>query len=190
MTSSTPRALRKTPIQHTPLSSIGHTHPVYSLAVVGTQNANSLVTVSTDGRLCVWAFESLHQPLEVLELRNKQVQCSWTKRLYTYAHSMVTPFLQSKTVTGGGNVAPTCMAFSEGEVNEFFVGSEEATVYQAYRHGTYALSQLFCLQGKNEAHTWRHTHTQQEWSLRAVQRSQGTHNVSGLPSSARASGLL
>jgi len=108
------RALRKTPIQHTPLSSIGHTHPVYSLAVVGTQNANSLVTVSTDGRLCVWAFESLHQPLEVLELRNKQ----------------------SKTVTGGGNVAPTCMAFSEGEVNEFFVGSEEATVYQAYRHGT------------------------------------------------------
>ncbi len=45
--------------------------------------------------------------------------------------------VQSKSVTGGGNVAPTCMAFSEGEVNEFFVGSEEATVYQAYRHGTY-----------------------------------------------------
>jgi dynein intermediate chain len=108
------RASRKTPIQRTPLSSIGHTHPVYSLAVLGTQNANNLVTISTDGRMCVWAFESLHQPLEVLELRNKQ----------------------SKSVTGGGNVAPTCMAFSEGEVNEFFVGSEEATVYQAYRHGT------------------------------------------------------
>jgi dynein intermediate chain len=67
------RASRKTPIQRTPLSSIGHTHPVYSLAVLGTQNANNLVTVSTDGRMCVWAFESLHQPLEVLELRNKQV---------------------------------------------------------------------------------------------------------------------
>ena len=68
------RASRKTPIQRTPLSSIGHTHPVYSLAVLGTQNANNLVTVSTDGRMCVWAFESLHQPLEVLELRNKQVR--------------------------------------------------------------------------------------------------------------------
>jgi dynein intermediate chain len=68
------RASRKTPIQRTPLSSIGHTHPVYSLAVLGTQNANNLVTISTDGRMCVWAFESLHQPLEVLELRNKQVR--------------------------------------------------------------------------------------------------------------------
>jgi dynein intermediate chain len=67
------RASRKTPIQRTPLSSIGHTHPVYSLSVLGTQNANNLVSVSTDGRMCVWAFESLHQPLEVLELRNKQV---------------------------------------------------------------------------------------------------------------------
>lgn len=60
--------------------------------------------------------------------------------------------VQSKSVTGGGNVAPTCMAFSEGEVNEFFVGSEEATVYQAYRHGTY----VFPI-SRHNTHT--HTHT-------------------------------
>lgn len=135
------RASRKTPIQRTPLSSIGHTHPVYSLAVLGTQNANNLVTVSTDGRMCVWAFESLHQPLEVLELRNKQVLCrtmfGQMPRSGLNKLTRLHRYVQSKTVTGGGNVAPTCMAFSEGEVNEFFVGSEEATIYQAYRHGTY-----------------------------------------------------
>ena len=57
-------------------------------------------------------------------------------------------------MTGGGNVAPTCMAFSEGEVNEFFVGSEEATVYQAYRHGTY----VFPI-SRHNTHTHTHTHT-------------------------------
>lgn len=29
------------------------------------------------------------------------------------------------------------MTFKEGEVNSFFVGSEEGAVYQAYRHGRY-----------------------------------------------------
>ncbi|KAL6078661.1 Cytoplasmic dynein 1 intermediate chain 2 [Balamuthia mandrillaris] len=105
---------RNTPVQRTPLSSIGHTHPVYSLSVVGTQNANNLVSVSTDGRMCVWSFDSLLQPLEVLELRNRQ----------------------SKSVTGSGNVAPTCIDFPDGEVNQFFTGSEEGVAYQAYRHGS------------------------------------------------------
>eukprot|EP01090_Pellita_catalonica_P020620 TRINITY_DN7458_c0_g1_i1.p1 TRINITY_DN7458_c0_g1~~TRINITY_DN7458_c0_g1_i1.p1 ORF type:complete len:620 (+),score=107.90 TRINITY_DN7458_c0_g1_i1:87-1946(+) len=107
------RAKSSQPIQRTPLSSIGHTHPVYSLAAVGTQNANNLITTSTDGRLCVWSYESLQQPLEVLELRDSN----------------------SKSIAGSGNVSPTCLAFPDNEVNEFFVGSEEGAVYQCYRLG-------------------------------------------------------
>ena len=41
----------------------------------------------------------------------------------------------SKPVTATAPVAVTCMAFREGEVNAFNVGSEEGAVYQAYRHG-------------------------------------------------------
>ncbi len=53
---------KTTPVQQTPLSSIGHTHPVYSMDIVGTKNAHSLVSVSTDGKLCVWSLENLLQP--------------------------------------------------------------------------------------------------------------------------------
>lgn len=58
------RAGRNTPVQQTPLSSIvGHTHPVYCMNVVGTKNAHNLVSVSTDGKLCVWSLENLLQPV-------------------------------------------------------------------------------------------------------------------------------
>jgi len=98
----------------TPLSSIGHTHPVYSMSIVGTKNAHSLVSVSTDGKLCVWSLENLLQPQEFLDLHNKQ----------------------SKPVSATAPVAVTCRAFREGEVNAFAVGSEEGAVYQGYRHGS------------------------------------------------------
>ena len=49
-------------VQHTPLSSSAHTHPVYAMQLVGTKNANNLVSVSTDGKMCVWSLENLAQP--------------------------------------------------------------------------------------------------------------------------------
>jgi len=84
------------------------------MKIVGTKNAHSLVTVSTDGKLCVWTLENLLQPQEVLELHNKQ----------------------SKPVTATAPVAVTTMAFRQGELNGFFVGSEEGAVYSAFRHGS------------------------------------------------------
>jgi len=107
---------KNTPIQQTPLSAIGHTHPVYSMSIVGTKNAHNLVTVSTDGKFCVWNLENLLQPQEVLELHNKQ----------------------SKPVTATAPVAATALEFPEGEVNGFLVGSEEGAIYQAFRHGSKA----------------------------------------------------
>lgn len=37
-------------------------HPVYCVNVVGTQNANNLITVSTDGKMCSWNLDMLSQP--------------------------------------------------------------------------------------------------------------------------------
>ncbi|XP_018587353.1 dynein cytoplasmic 1 intermediate chain 1a [Scleropages formosus] len=104
------RSHRRTPVQRTPLSATAHTHPVYCVNVVGTQNANNLITVSTDGKMCSWSLDMLSQPQESMEL----------------------VYNKSKPV------AVTSMAFPAGDVNNFVVGSEEGTVYTASRHGSKA----------------------------------------------------
>jgi dynein intermediate chain len=50
------------PVLKTPLSASGHTHPVYSMQMVGTQNAHNLITASTDGLICSWQLDMLAQP--------------------------------------------------------------------------------------------------------------------------------
>nr|KAF6337981.1 dynein cytoplasmic 1 intermediate chain 1 [Pipistrellus kuhlii] len=56
------RSHRRTPVQRTPLSAAAHTHPVYCVNVVGTQNAHNLITVSTDGKMCSWSLDMLSTP--------------------------------------------------------------------------------------------------------------------------------
>lgn len=104
------RVQKRTPIQRTPLSSAAHTHPVYCLSVVGTQNAHNLISISTDGRMCSWSLDMLSAPQEVLELQTKQKKA----------------------------IAVTALAFPPNDVNNFVVGSEEGDVYQACRHGNKA----------------------------------------------------
>ncbi|XP_063041107.1 cytoplasmic dynein 1 intermediate chain 1-like, partial [Engraulis encrasicolus] len=104
------RSHRRTPVQRTPLSAAAHTHPVYCVNVVGTQNANNLITVSTDGKMCSWSLDMLSQPQESMEL----------------------VYNKSKAVS------VTAMAFPTGDVNNYVVGSEEGTVYTASRHGSKA----------------------------------------------------
>ena len=66
------RVQKKTPVQRSPLSATAHTHPVYCMKVVGTQNAHNLISISTDGRLCSWSLDMLSQPQETLELQQQK----------------------------------------------------------------------------------------------------------------------
>ena len=50
------------PVLKTPLSAAGHTHPVYAMSMVGTQNAHNLITSSSDGTVCSWLVDMLAQP--------------------------------------------------------------------------------------------------------------------------------
>jgi len=97
------------PVLKTPLSAAGHTHPVYAMQMVGTQNAHNLITSSTDGLVCSWLVDMLAQPQETLEL-----------------------------VHGGHNktneVAITTLDFPDNETTTFWVGTEEGNVYQANRY--------------------------------------------------------
>ncbi|KAL8746506.1 MAG: hypothetical protein Q9190_001480 [Brigantiaea leucoxantha] len=100
------------PSQKTPLtgaSAGGHTHPVYSLALVGTQNANNIISSSTDGVVCTWTADMLSQPQEYLELT-------------TPAPSKIE------------DLSPTCMAFPPSDPTSFLVGTEEGTIYPCHRY--------------------------------------------------------
>ncbi|XP_060077167.1 cytoplasmic dynein 1 intermediate chain 2-like isoform X1 [Ylistrum balloti] len=110
------RVNKRTPVQRTPLSAAAHTHPVYCVNVVGTQNAHNLISVSTDGKMCSWSLDMLSQPQDSMELQHKQSKA----------------------------VAVTSFSFLANDVNNFVVGSEDCTVYTACRHGSKAgISEAF-----------------------------------------------
>ncbi|XP_077435412.1 dynein, cytoplasmic 1, intermediate chain 2a isoform X2 [Vanacampus margaritifer] len=124
------RSNKKTPVQRTPLSAAAHTHPVYCVNMVGTQNANNLISISTDGKMCSWSLDMLSQPQDSMEL----------------------VFKQSKAV------AVTSMSFPLGDVNNFVVGSEDGSVYMSCRHGSKAgISEMF--EGHHGPITGIHCHT-------------------------------
>lgn len=100
---------KSSPVQKTPLAGSGHTHPVYSVDIVGTQNANNIISCSTDGVVCGWTVDMLAQPQESLVL--------------------TTP-APAKTE----DLSPTCMAFPKTDPTYFLVGSEEGTIFPCHRY--------------------------------------------------------
>lgn len=101
------RVPKRTPSQRTPLSAAAHTHPVYCLQMVGSQNAHNVISISSDGKLCSWSLDMLSQPQDTLELQQRQSKA----------------------------IAITCMAFPANEINSLVMGSEDGYVYSASRHG-------------------------------------------------------
>jgi dynein intermediate chain len=103
------RSRSPAPVQKTPLTGSGHTHPVYSVEMVGTQNANNIISVSTDGAVCGWSVDMLAQPQESLTLAAPP---------------------PAKTE----DLSPTCMAFPQADPTFFLVGSEEGTIFPCHRY--------------------------------------------------------
>ncbi|POS84572.1 cytoplasmic dynein-like protein 1 intermediate chain 2 [Erysiphe pulchra] len=93
----------------TPLTGSGHTHPIYSINIVGTQNANNIISCSTDGVVCGWTVDILAQPQEKLTL--------------------LTP-----PPSKNEDLAPTCMAFPQTDPTYFLVGTEEGTIFPCHRY--------------------------------------------------------
>jgi len=111
---------KSAPVQRTALSSSGHSHPVYCMDIVGSQNAHSLISISTDGRMCVWKLGMLSRPQETIELRTAGTSGSRPSREV------------------GTSVSTTALSFPDSEVNNFFIGAEDGSIYSANRHGSQA----------------------------------------------------
>lgn len=99
------------PVQKTPLTGFGHAHPIYSVDIVGTQNANNIISCSTDGVVCGWSMDVFAQPQELLELKNPA---------------------QAKVAVE--DVSPTCLSFPQTDPTFFLVGSEEGTIFPCHRY--------------------------------------------------------
>ncbi|WVQ74361.1 hypothetical protein IAR50_003961 [Cryptococcus sp. DSM 104548] len=97
------------PVLKTPLSATGHTYPIYDMKMVGTQNANNLISSSTDGLVCSWLADMLAQPQETLPLTMPS---------------------HNKT----DEVSITTFDFPDNETSTFWIGTEEGSVYQANRY--------------------------------------------------------
>ena len=100
---------KSAPVQKTPLTGSGHTHPIYSVDIVGTQNANNIISCSTDGVVCGWSVDMLAQPQEYLELQTPQPAKS-------------------------EEMAPTCIAFPQSDPTYFLAGTEEGSIYPCHRY--------------------------------------------------------
>lgn len=110
------RTHKSTPVQRTPLTSSCHTHPVYCIDMVGTQNAHNLVSVSTDGKMCAWSMDMFAQPQESIDLMVGDNKAERHER----------PF----------PLACTSLSFPEDEINHFVVGGEDGIVGLGTRHGS------------------------------------------------------
>ncbi|KAJ3258464.1 hypothetical protein HK103_003586 [Boothiomyces macroporosus] len=100
---------KNTPVLSTSLSSPGHSHPVYSMSIVGTQNAHNLVSISTDGVICTWQLDTLANPQELIEIT------------------------LSPDINMADDVSVTCHAFLNSETSVLYVGSEKGNIYQVNR---------------------------------------------------------
>jgi hypothetical protein len=105
---------KRTPVQRSTITTeqghASHTHPVYCLDIVGTQNAHFLVTASTDAKMCNWDLDTLTAPQDTLEL-----QSGTNKQL-----------------------AATAFSFPANDSNNFVLGTEDGSIYQCSRHGSKA----------------------------------------------------
>lgn len=100
---------KSAPVQKTPLTGSGHTHPVFSVDIVGSQNANNIISCSTDGVVCGWTVDRLVHPEEQLTL--------------------ITP-----TPRRQEDLSPICMTFPQNDPTYFLVGSEEGTIFPCHRY--------------------------------------------------------
>lgn len=105
------------PTTRTPRSPLSHTFPIYCMDLVGTDNANALVTISTDGKLRSWNLGRLESPEEGgLDL----VYPTGSK---------------GSGVVGGEPMAVTCCSFIDGDANTCIVGGEDGGLYAIARMG-------------------------------------------------------
>ena len=97
---------KQTPVQKSTLAQDGHNLPIHSLAIIGTQNAHNIVSISVDGKLCLWHFGELSNP-----------------KISFPMFPLPTGNNEEKVKT------VSTMEFPEEGTDKFYIGSEDYNIY-------------------------------------------------------------
>uniref|UniRef100_A0AAV1V855 Cytoplasmic dynein intermediate chain n=1 Tax=Peronospora matthiolae TaxID=2874970 RepID=A0AAV1V855_9STRA len=106
---------KSAPVQKTALSAYSHTHPIYAMAVAGTKTSYSLISASTDGRVCIWDVDHLQKPLDMLDLR--------------ISLSIVSNYTSVNASDKKMEASVTSSAVLGKEIKELFIGTEAGKLY-------------------------------------------------------------
>ncbi|KAI9886288.1 MAG: hypothetical protein M1823_001897 [Watsoniomyces obsoletus] len=106
---------RWAPVQKSPLTGSGHSHPIYAIDIVGTPNAHNIISCATDGTVCGWTVDMLSQPQELFEL-------------------LTPPPAIADGIPRNETLAPTCLSFPRADPTYFLVGTEDGGIYPCHRY--------------------------------------------------------
>ena len=104
-------------------------NPVYCTKVIGTSDCQNLISLSNDGRLCVWSLENLNTPLETQDLLIKGTA---SKAIYATCfdfQSLPSGLASSKTsdtLTGGPDTSRSQLS---NYTRSIAVGAEDGLVH-------------------------------------------------------------
>uniref|UniRef100_A0A183CVE5 WD_REPEATS_REGION domain-containing protein n=1 Tax=Gongylonema pulchrum TaxID=637853 RepID=A0A183CVE5_9BILA len=87
-------------------------YPVLSMANVDAGHIGNLISISANGRLCLWDNEKISQPITVAELL-------WNGNKASFSF-----------LTHCIGVACTCMSMMDGDVKNFMLGDDKGNIYR------------------------------------------------------------
>ncbi|KAM7347365.1 cytoplasmic dynein 1 intermediate chain-like isoform 2-T2 [Cochliomyia hominivorax] len=92
-------------LRSTKMNYKAHTQPIHCLRVIDDNSSHNLISISSDGKLCLWNLDMLAVPLDVMQLELKI----------------------SETIKKP--IGVTCMDFPANGVNNLVFGSEDGCAY-------------------------------------------------------------
>lgn len=132
---------KTTPVQKSTLAEDGHHNPIFCLGIVGTKNANKIVSMSNDSKICQWHSGELNNPKIHFKLF-KDGQAGYNQQT---DYKMTNPAAGGHGVSWQDNQAPSIrcntMDFPEDETDKFYVGADNYNIYQASLHASNNQSQ-------------------------------------------------
>ena len=116
---------KTTPVQNSILARDGHSYPIYALSMVGTKNANNIVSISNDSKVCQWNCGELNNPKIYFNMFQQNQQAN-----------------QSASQNEQFNVRINSLEFPEDETDKFYVGAEDCNIYQGNMHSSGSREQV------------------------------------------------
>lgn len=102
-----------TPVLKTPIGNKLHSHPIYCIRNIGYESSNQICSISSDGKVRIFSMSNMSKVLNSIDL---------TKPVENKLNNQVSM----------EDIGVICMAFSPGNTDHLYVGSDDCDIYQVY----------------------------------------------------------